>query len=158
ALDGDANTYFASEKDPVKDDHFTLTFDRQVIVKSVEVVTGRPGDGDVLAGGDELCTGELQVSADGKKFTPLGEFVKGTARGTPKGEVKAIRVWPDQHPRPLVIREIKIDSDPPVAVFKYPVEISLDVSDAPEMKEWGEKVVRICEGAYPMINDELKSD
>jgi hypothetical protein len=26
------------------------------------------------------------------------------------------------------------------------------------MKEWGEKVVRICEGAYPMINDELKSD
>jgi hypothetical protein len=158
AFDGDAKTFFASEKNAGKDDYFTLTFDRPVTVKSVEVLTGRPGDGDVLAGGDDLNTGELQVSADGKKFTALAQFVKGTARGKPAGKVKAIRVWPDEHPRPLVIREIKIDSDPPVAVFKYPVEIALDVSDAPDMKEWGERVVRICEGAYPMINDELKSD
>src|SRR4029077_19654773 len=110
ALDGDADTFFASEKNPGKDDHFTLTLDRPVTVKSVDVRTGRPGDGDILAGRDVLDAGELQVSADGKKFTALAQFVKGTARGTPTSTVRAIRVRPDEQARPLVIREIKIDS------------------------------------------------
>jgi hypothetical protein len=73
-------------------------------------------------------------------------------------KVQAVRIKPRELDHPLVIREVKFESDPPVAVFKYPVEIVLDVSDAPEMRAWGEKVVRICEGAYPMINDELRSD
>ncbi len=46
---------------------------------------------------------------------------------------------------PLVVREIAIDSVPEVAKFEFPIEIALDVSDAPEMKEWGEKTVRVCE-------------
>jgi hypothetical protein len=36
--------------------------------------------------------------------------------------------------------------------------VAVDVSDAPEMQEWINKVARICERAYPMINEELKSE
>jgi hypothetical protein len=32
------------------------------------------------------------------------------------------------------------------------------VADAPEMNEWGEKAVRVCERQYEMICDELMSD
>jgi hypothetical protein len=41
---------------------------------------------------------------------------------------------------------------------KYPVEFVVDVTDAPEMKDWAEEVARICERQYPMICEELKSD
>jgi Peptidase of plants and bacteria/F5/8 type C domain len=161
-LDGDANTFFASEKNPGKDDHFTLKFDQPVGIKKIDVWTGRPN------GDDFLGSGALEVSTDGTIFkenatlswsaTRAGvqTLVFEKAKLPPK--IQAVRIKPGEQKHPLVIREIKIDSDPPVAVFKYPVDIALDVSDAPEMKEWGEKVVRICESAYPMINDELKSD
>ena len=59
---------------------------------------------------------------------------------------------------PLAIREFAIDSEPAVTVFKYPVEVSVDVADAPEMKEWADKAARICEQQYPMICTELRSD
>ena len=45
-----------------------------------------------------------------------------------------------------------------MAVFKYPVEFVVDVSDSPEMKGWAEEVARLCERWYPRINEELKSD
>ena len=44
-----------------------------------------------------------------------------------------------------MIREIVLDVDPAVAMFKYPVEFAVDVSDAPEMKGWAEKAARVCE-------------
>ena len=73
--------------------------------------------------------------------------------------IRAIRIKPNERlAHPLAIRELTIDSEPPVAVFKYPVEFTLDVADAPEIKEWAEKVARVCEKSYPMINEELKSD
>src|SRR5262245_57385274 len=56
AFDGDAATYFASEKNAAKTDHFTLTFDVPVSVKSVRVATGRP------KGEDALGAGVLEVS------------------------------------------------------------------------------------------------
>ncbi|HKA08159.1 MAG TPA: basic secretory protein-like protein [Gemmataceae bacterium] len=162
ALDGDADTFFASDKNPGKDDHFTLTFDRPVDIKKIDLWTGRPN------GDDFLGSGVLEVSTDGKSFK---EYAKLSWRATRAGvqtlvfaqdqlpqKVQAVRIKTGELDHPLVIREIKIESDPPVAVCKYPVEIALDVTDAPEMKDWGEKVVRICEGAYPMINDELNSD
>ena len=121
-------------------------------VQSVAVTTGRP------KGEDSLTAGRLEVSADGKVFTELAAFADGKAGGTPAGKVQAIRVKPSELKHPLVIREIKIESDPPVAVFRYPVEIAVNVADAPGMKEWAEKVARVCERQYPMINDELKSD
>ena len=42
AFDGVAETYFASKDNPTKGDHFTITFDRPVAVKTVEVITGKP--------------------------------------------------------------------------------------------------------------------
>lgn len=152
ALDGDAETFFASVKNPGKDDHFTVQFDRPVTIKSLELLTGKP------TGEDKLETGDVLVSADGKAFTSFGQLEEGKVRGTPKTRVKAVRIRPGAQSHPLVIREVKLDTDPQVAVFKYPVEIVLDVSDVPAMKEWAEKVVRTCEGAYGWINDELASD
>ncbi|HEX3151217.1 MAG TPA: basic secretory protein-like protein [Gemmataceae bacterium] len=152
AFDGDADTYFASDGNPGKDDHFTLRFDEPIAVKSIAVTTGRP------KGGDSLDNGTLAVSSDGKAFVELATFKDGKATGTPTGKVQTIRVSPGESTHPLVIREFKIESDVPIATFRYPVEFTIDVSEAPEMKEWAEKAVRICERQYPMINDELKSD
>src|SRR5947209_2253039 len=71
AFDGDPNTYFASEKNPGKDDHFTLVFDAPVALKAVTVLTGKPD------GGDKLTGGAIEGSEDGKVFTPLAQFADG---------------------------------------------------------------------------------
>jgi hypothetical protein len=152
AFDGDPDTFFASDGNPGKDDHFTIRFDEPVTVKSLSASTGRPKSGDTLT------AGQLAVSADGKAFTELAKFADGTAKGTPAGKILAVRIKPGEANHPLVIREVKIDSDPPVATFRYPVEFTVNVSDAPEMKEWAENTARVCERQYPMINDELKSE
>lgn len=153
AFDGDADTYFASEKNATRADHFTLTFDAPANVKSVRVVTGRP------KGGDALTSGVVEVSIDGKTFEELATFAEGAAAGTPKGKVKAVRVRPtDDLKHPLVIREISVDADPAVTTFRYPIEFVVDVTDAPELKEWAEKTARVCERQYPMICAELMSD
>ena len=154
AFDGDPGTYFASAQEAGPRDHFTLVFDKPVAVQSVTVTTGRP------QGGDLLDAGNLEGSADGKKFESLAKFAEGVARARPGGrKLRAVRVQPtDDLKHPLAIREFAIESEPPVAVFKYPIEFIVDVSDAPEMRAWTEKVARVCERAYPMINEELKSD
>jgi Peptidase of plants and bacteria len=152
AFDGDLETYFASDGNPGKDDHFTLRFDEPIIVKSITVTTGRP------KGEDRLGGGVLETSDDGKRFVELAAFKDGTVSGSPSDKVQAIRIKPGEMKHSLIIREIKIDSDPVVATFRYPIEFTVDVSDAPEMKEWAEKTARLCERQYSMINDELKSD
>jgi hypothetical protein len=153
AFDGKPDTYFASANNPGKSDHFTLVFDVPVALKSVTVTTGKP------KGGDALESGILEVSTDGQKFAELAKFTNGVAGAKPgEQKVKAIRVKPTSNlQHPLVIREFVVDSEPRVAVFKYPVEFIVDVSDAPEMQEWADKVARICERNYTMINDELPS-
>jgi hypothetical protein len=152
ALDGNPETYFASDGNPGKDDHFTVRFDEPVKVKSVAITTGRP------KGSDELNSGVLEASEDGTDFREMSRFKDGAASGVPTGKTKVIRINPGEQNHPLVVREIKIESDPPVATFRYPVEFTVNVSDAPEMKEWAEKAARVCERQYPMINDELRSD
>src|SRR5438270_838935 len=42
AFDGDPETYFASAANPGLSDHFTLAIDQPVILKSIEVTTGKP--------------------------------------------------------------------------------------------------------------------
>ena len=147
AFDGDADTYFASAKNPGISDYFTLIFDKPVAVKSIVVIT------------DKLIAGALEVSADGKKFEVLTKFTDGKATAKLERKmIQAVRVMPGEMKQPLTIREFAIESDPPVAVFEYPIEFTVDVTDAPEMKEWAEKAARICEREYAMLNDELKSD
>jgi hypothetical protein len=153
-LDGDSQTYFASDGNPTASDSLTVVLDKSVALKSIAVATGQPD------GHDKLDAGVLEVSQDGKEFKPLATFTDGAAKsdGGAK-QVKAIRVRPSEDLKhPLVIREIAIDSTPPLATFKYPVEVAVDVSDVPDMKHWADKCARICERAYPMLNEELASD
>jgi hypothetical protein len=153
-FDGNADTFFASEDNPKESDHFTLTFDKPVAVKSISVATGRDN------GADKLEAGELEVSADGKKFESVAKFKEGAADAKTSGQsIAAVRIHPaDGIKHPLVIREINVDSEPEVQKFKYPVEFIVDVSDAPEMQEWADKCARVCERTYPMINEQLASD
>jgi hypothetical protein len=154
AFDGDAQTYFASEKVAAPTDHFTLILDRPARIKSIVVTTGKPD------GTDKLAAGSVEISMDGKMFIEKAKFQDGEAHvWSPDGEVRAIRVKPAADCKtPLVVREIALESNPKVVTFKYPVEFTIDVADAPEMKEWAEKAVRACERSYTMINDELASD
>jgi hypothetical protein len=41
---------------------------------------------------------------------------------------------------------------------KYPVTVTVDVSDAPDMKDWAEKAAKIVEQWYPRMCDYLASD
>lgn len=152
AFDGDDKTYFASTKNPTGNDFLTFILDKPVAVRSLRVITGRPD------GRDKLDAATLHVSADGKTFEELAKFRAGVAEAKPEGgKIQAVRIKPDRDLKnSLVVREIVLDSDPAVAVFKYPVEFTVDVSDAPEMKEWAEKAARVCEQQYTMINEELK--
>ncbi len=154
AFDGDDKTYFSSEKNATNKDHFTLLLDKPVKFHSLRVTTGRPD------GGDKLEAGTLQVSADGKTFGEVAKFRAGVAETKfAQRKVQAIRINPFKDLKyPLIIREITLDSEPVVAVFRYPVEFTLDVREAPEMKEWAEKAARICEQQYTMINEVLRDD
>ncbi|MBN9118991.1 MAG: sigma-70 family RNA polymerase sigma factor [Planctomycetes bacterium] len=153
AFDGNPNTFFASVDRPGAEDHFTLVFDRAVAVTAVEVRTGTPN------GFEGLASGRLEVSEDGKTFEPLAGFDRGAARGDAGGRrLFAVRVRPGAQPHPLLVREIAIASDPPLAAFRHPVEFSVDVSRAPEMAKWAEHAARLCERAYPMVCDELAAD
>jgi hypothetical protein len=154
AFDGDPDTYFVSAQNAAGTDHFTLRFDKPVALTSIAATTGQPN------GGDALDAGTLEVSADGKTFEPVAKFVNGVARAKMEGRhLLAVRLRPSANLKhPLAIREIALQSEPAVTVFKYPVEFIVDVSDAPEMKAWAEKAAAICERHYAMICDELKSD
>ncbi len=154
AFDGEDKTYFASEKNATAEDHFTLVLDKPAAVHSLRVTTGRPD------GRDKLDAAMVEVSADDKKFEELAKFSGGAVEVKLAGRnIQAIRIKPSRDLKhPLAIREIALDSQPSVSVFKYPVEFSVDVKDAPEMKEWAEKAAYICERQYTMINEELKDD
>jgi Peptidase of plants and bacteria len=155
AFDGDEKTYFESTANAGEMDHFTLRLDKPITINSVKLITGRP------EGGDELDAGSLEVSGDGQTFESVAKFAKGSEAsiGLNQRLVKAIRIKSDtSKPHPLVIREISLASTEPVATFAYPIEFSVDVSDAPEMKEWADKVARLCEQWYPRLNEELKSE
>lgn len=149
AFDGDAGTYFGSVQNPGTADHFTLVFDEPVEVKSIAVVTGRAD------GGDALDAGKLETSVDGKSFQDRANFTGGTVHAIPGPRpIRAIRISPTQPlTHPLAIRELTIDSAPSVAVFGYPVEFIIDVTDAPEIKEWAEKVA----GVREVVSDDQRT-
>ncbi len=153
AMDGNEKTYFLSVKKPTADDRFTLVLNQAVAVKSVNVQTGTP------AGENRLTAGKLQWSADGKTFEDAATFADGHCTATLDGKsIRALRIQPTGDATgPLAIAEITMDSSPRVAAFVDPIEFTVDVSDAPEMKDWADKTARTCEQQYPMINQQLKS-
>lgn len=154
AFDGQAETFFASADKPGPQDHFTLVFDQPIEAKSISVTTGQGGEQD------QLDHGSLQISVDGKTFESLVDFSDGNASAGALGKrIQAIRVQlTKEHEHGLAIREFTVETESPLTHFLYPIEFTIDVTGAPEMKEWTEKVARICERAYPLINSELKSE
>lgn len=155
AFDGNPETVFQSEKNATAKDHLTLILDSAVSVKAIRVTTGR-GKEDT----DTLGTGVLEISEDGKTFQTAGTFDAGKATAKPEGKkLKAVRVRPTEDlTHLLTIREITVEGEPALKPFKYPVEVMVNVADAPEMREWAEKVARVCERQYPMLCEELWSE
>jgi hypothetical protein len=155
AFDGDLSTSFVSKANPKKSDEFTLVFDRPISMNRISVVTGKEDHGIGLLSG-----GSLEISSDGKTFQAATEFSNvGSAKIDLSGvQVLAIRVKPSADmDHPLAIREIQIESDQAPSFFRHPVEFMIDVSDAPEMKDWAENVAKECESAYPWICDYLET-
>ena len=154
AFDGDANTYFASEKAPAKSDHFTFVFDQPVRAKSIALITGRTDESDLLQ------KGTLEVSSDSTTFRELAKFVDGKIEVASGGAaVKAIRIrFGEGFAHPVAIRELTIESLPKVAAFKYPVEFRVNVADEPKMKDWAESVAKSCTREYSSICELLMSD
>ena len=152
AFDGNASTAFASKGNPKKNDHLTLAMDRLVEFKSIRVATG------TVDGTSALADGVFEVSTDGKTFTPVATFEAGEAKLTTPRTVRAVRIRATKDlNHPLIVREFVIESTPTVPTFQFPIEFEIDVSEAPEMKDWTESVVRVCERHYPMICRELAS-
>lgn len=155
ALDGDPATFFASDKNAAKDDTFTVVFDAPVVATDIAILGGKPDKSDPLQ------NVSLEVSEDGKTFEQVAGFsgIGLNSSLEPGRSVKALRLKvnePTDHP--LVIREITVKSFPEVVTFKWPVEFVVDVTDAPELKEWAESTAKACILAYPMICEELKSE
>lgn len=149
AFDGDDQTAFSSKDDAKADAHLTLQFDRVVEIRSLTVTLGEGSTADVA----------LEATIDGKTYSQIAVFAKGEAKTTESCKAKALRIRATKDSeKPLVVREFAIDSAPGVSPFRYPIEFTLDVADAPEMREWAEKVVRVCERHYPMICTELASE
>lgn len=153
-FDGDPATAFISATNPHADDQLTLAFERPITVHSIKVTSGRPDGSDVLE------MGSLDVSADGETYERLAGFAEGAAEAKfDDRAVKAVRVTVTADlPHPLAIRELVIEGPAAASTFQYPVEIAVDVTDAPDMKQWAEDTARTCERAYRMINEELQSD
>jgi RNA polymerase sigma factor (sigma-70 family) len=150
AFDGRPDTWYESARPAGPADHFTLRFDRPVDVRSVAVDTGRPD------GGDRLDAGVLEVSTDGTRFAPAGAFLAGAARVELGGRaVRAVRVRPPAG-RPLVVREVAVESTPPVARFADPVEYVADAADAPDLGRWAAAVARLCERHHAAVCDDLR--
>jgi hypothetical protein len=154
AFDGDESTSFFSTNEAKGDDQFTLIFDKPVALRSVRILGGTDESATALDGG------LIEVSEDGKTFIEFAPMTGADTTADGKGRMAvALRIKPSAEPnKPVEIREINVESIPPVAKFTAPIEFVVDVADAPEMADWSETVVKACERAYPMICDELKSD
>jgi hypothetical protein len=156
AFDGKLETFFRSDRAPNSEDRFTLAVAKPVKVKRVEVLTGRPDGADAPTTG-VLEAGVLEASPDGQKFDQVATFESGIAKADLGGrEIKALRIRPTRDgTTQLAIREIVLDSQPPAPVFKYPIEVHLDASEVPEMKDWCERSKEIVEEWYPIMAEYL---
>jgi hypothetical protein len=154
ACDGKADTYFLSARAPKTGDTFTLTLAEPAAIKRIEV---RTGDAD---GKNAVERAVLETSADGKEFGKAAEFASGAAKAALAGKaVKAIRIrFTADGAGPVAIREFVLDSQPPVPVIKYPLEVRLDISEVPDMKDWCVKAGKAVERWYPTFCDYLASD
>jgi hypothetical protein len=151
ALDGKDDTWFRSDRAPKAEDTFTLVFAPAITIDKVEVLTGKPD------GQDAIGAAVLEMSTDGKAFTAAGKFAAGTVKASSGGkEAKALRIrFTADGVGPIAIREIALGAKPEVPVFKYPIQVDLDVSQTPDMKEWAEKAQLLIAKWYGTLGDVL---
>jgi hypothetical protein len=154
AFDGRTDTYFQAARPAKAGDAVTLLLAKPAKVKRVEVITGKPDGTDAVEGA------VLEVSADGRTFEGAAKFQSGAAKADLPGRaVMAVRVrMTGDGAAPLTVREITLDSQPPVPVVKYPILVHLDDSEVPEMDDWCRRARRLVEEWYPVIADVLASE
>ena len=154
AFDGRPETFFRSARAPKAGDTFTLVLAAPAKVTRVEVLTGKPDRAEALA------QGVVEVSADGTAFAEAAPLASGAARANLGGrKIKTVRLRATADgDGPVAIREIVLHSQPVVPVFKYPIEVHLDDSEVPEMKDWCRRVKEIIEQWYPTLAETLASE
>jgi hypothetical protein len=154
ALDGKPDTWFWSRRAPQTNDDFTVVFARPVAVRRMVVTTGTP------AGEDSLAEGLLEVSADGVGFETVAKFRGGKAESAaPLAAVKTLRIRPTAPGTSrLALAEIRCDMDAPLGKVAVPSRILLDVSEVPDLADWGARARDLCAEWYPKLAALLHSD
>lgn len=154
ALDGKLETYFASKDAAKAGDTFTVRLDRPVMATVITASTGLDG------GKDRLDAGDLEVSADGTTFEKVAGLADSSWRfETSPRAVMALRMkLTADLGHPLAIREIAIQSVPPVPAFAHPVEFEVDTADDPSLAPWALATARECERYFPAIVDMLDAE
>ena len=104
AVDGSLATKFWSSRPPKKGDHFTVHLSRREKFDTIHVITGL-GNGD----NDQLKHGVLEISTNGKQWTPIAPFKEGEAKAKLKTSIQGIRIrCTGKQDGWLSIREIKL--------------------------------------------------
>jgi hypothetical protein len=154
AFDGKPDTFCRSARAAKAGDTFTLVLPAPVKVREVEVATGKPD------GGETLEQGVLEISADGNAFTEAAALKSGAAKADLGGkDLRAVRLRATADGQgPIAVREIMLRSQPQVGVLKYPIQVVMDDSKVPEMKDWCRRSQEIIEGWYPVLAETLASD
>ena len=86
-VDGNPASFFWSNTELNKGDHITISFDK---AKSGKTLVVKTGDASTYA--DQLRHGVLQASADGKSWSKLAKFKKGTAQAKLPRGTKYVRI------------------------------------------------------------------
>ncbi len=105
ASDHRDNTWFHGASSPKKDDHVTVTWKQAQTGKTAYVVTGKPD------GRDQLVSGVLEISYDGKTWEKGNDIVFGKAEfAIPTGKaILALRIRATAtQPTWLAVRELNI--------------------------------------------------
>jgi len=102
AIDGSLATKFWSSRAPKKGDHFTVHLSRREKFDTIHVITGHGSS-------DQLEHGVLEVSTNGKQWTPIAPFKEGEAKAKLKTSIQGIRIrCTDKQDGWLSIREINL--------------------------------------------------
>jgi hexosaminidase len=89
AYDGNAATFFWSDREPRAGDHFTLVLKAPLAAATeLTVTTGGPA----AKNGDRLEQGTLEASPDGTTWTQIAEFAEGKARAVVPAGVSRLRI------------------------------------------------------------------
>lgn len=101
-FDGRKNTYFWTNRPPMKGEWLLLKLGEKVKVNEIQVITGDSKD--------YLEHGNLEISVDGKEFVKVAGFTDGQATAKLDGKViKALRInITEDHKGWMIIKEVVI--------------------------------------------------